>query len=88
MRKKGKKNCWGGGVVMGDHPSDSGTEMLLRGRGNRSVSLLVNLWRFSSQFLPECVCVYVCVHHVQICILCGCMSVSLCVHLCVYAINE
>lgn len=57
--EKEKKNGGegAGSFAIGDHPSDSGTEMLLRDKGTRSVSLLVNLWRFSSQFLLGAKCV-------------------------------
>lgn len=87
---------WKGFVAMGDHPSDSGTEMLFREKGNRSVSLLVNLWRISlsvsTRRLLRAKSVSVCVSvlHVKICILCECMSVSECVHLyvCTQLINR
>lgn len=63
--KEDKKEGWGQRVepvAMGDHPNDSGTELLFREHGNTSVSLEI--------FLS------VCIHHVKICILCECMSIS------------
>lgn len=48
--KEGKKEGWGQRVepvAMGDHPNDSGTELLFREHGTHQF-----LWRFSSQ------CVY------------------------------
>lgn len=75
-----------GPVAMGDHPSDSGTDMLLREKGNRSVSLLVNLWRFSSQVLPGgsyeqsvSVCVYTMLKYVYCVNACLYASVSICI---------
>ncbi len=53
----------GGACRQGDHPSDSGTEMLLREAGNRSAYVCVS------------VCVCVC-GHVKVCLLCECMFVS------------
>lgn len=63
--KEDKKEGWGQRVepvAMDDHPNDSGTELLFREHGNTSVSLEI--------FLS------VCIHHVKICILCECMSIS------------
>lgn len=43
---------WVGNHCHGDHPSDSGTDTLLREKAKRSASLLVNLVRFCAQVLP------------------------------------